>query len=136
MYDNDDGFGRSLNGKAKAVLHINRIQELLAKSYWADKRTRETILKSIENSFCYGIYFNTVQIGFARVITDYATTYYLCDVIVDEAYRGTGLGKRLIDTIVHDEILESLFGIIATRDAHGLYAQYGFTQGGDRFMSR
>jgi len=120
----------------KALLQMDRILALLAKSYWAQNRPAEIIRQSIENSLCFGLYRGNVQLGFARVITDYATTYYICDVVVDEACRGQGLGKKLVEAIVGDEALKPLFGILATRDAHGLYEQYGFVKGGDRFMSR
>ena len=122
--------------KDKQLLQPDKILELLSKTYWAQNRSMELVTKSIENSLCYGVYCQNVQIAFARVITDYATTYYICDVVVDENCRGQGLGKRLIEAIVHDQQLASLFGILATRDAHGLYEQYGFVKGGDRFMSR
>lgn len=122
--------------KDKQLLQLDKIMEMLAKTYWAQNRPRDIVIKSIENSLCFGVYFQDVQVGFARVITDYATAYYICDVMVDEACRGQGLGKKLIDAIVHDEQLSALFGILATRDAHGLYEQYGFVKGGDRFMSR
>ena len=85
---------------------------------------------------CYGIYNKNIQVGFARVITDYATTYYICDVIIDESHRGKGLGKKLIHTITEDEQLKPLFGILATRDAHGLYEQYGFVKNPDKYMSK
>ncbi|MDR3552202.1 MAG: GNAT family N-acetyltransferase [Clostridia bacterium] len=125
-----------LISKDKRLLQLDRVQGLLEKSYWAQNRPKDTIEKSIENSLCYGVYLNTVQVGFARVMTDYATAYYLCDVIIDEAHRGKGLGKKLIDTIIHDDALKSLSGILATKDAHGLYEQFGFAKGGDRYMSK
>ncbi len=125
-----------LISKDKQLLQLDKILDMLAKTYWAQNRQKETVIKSIDNSICYGLYSQNVQVGFARIITDYATTYYICDVVVDESCRGQGLGKKLVDAIVHDEELTALFGILATRDAHGLYEQYGFVKGGDRFMSR
>jgi GNAT superfamily N-acetyltransferase len=86
----------------------------------------ETIKKSIENSLCFGMYADSTQIGFARCVTDFATIYWLCDVIVDDRYRGQGLGNALIRFITERDTLKPLTGILATRDAHGLYEKYGF----------
>lgn len=122
--------------KDKSLLQPERIFEMLGKSYWANNRPREVIRKSMEHSVCFGVYCNGLQVGFARVITDFATTYYLCDVIIDEAYRGHGLGKRMIDTIVNDEELKPLYAMLVTKDAHGLYEQYGFLRDGNKFMSK
>ncbi len=107
----------------------------LARSYWAGARLKEIIRKSIETSLCYGVYTDGKQVGFARVVTDYATMYWLCDVFMETGHRGVGVGKKLIETIVNAEELRGLTGILGTRDAHGLYQQYGFIKDGDRFMS-
>ena len=120
----------------KSFLQIDRVMELLGQSYWAQNRAIDVVQKSIENSICYGVYSNNIQVGYARVITDYATTFYICDVIIDQAYRGKGLGKKLIHTIVTDEQLESLMGILITKDAHGLYEQYGFKKNSESFMCK
>ena len=120
----------------KSLLSVEQICELLSKSYWASKRSREVIEKSIENSICYGVYHIEKQIGYGRVITDYATTYYICDVILDEKHRGKGLGKKLIECMIEFDDVCSGLGILATKDAHGLYEQYGFKKEGNRFMSR
>jgi GNAT superfamily N-acetyltransferase len=110
----------------KSLLNMDTIYGLLNNSYWANGRTRETIEKSIENSICFGIYQGSRQIGFARVITDLATMYYVCDVYIDEEFRGKGLGKKLMAYITQFESLKDLSGMLATKDAHELYAQYGF----------
>lgn len=118
----------------KSLLQFGQVVALLRETYWAKSRSEEVIRQSIENSLCYGVYCNEVQIGFARVITDCATAYYLCDVVIDEAYRGKGLGRKLIDTIVSDDRLRTLFGLLITKDAHGLYEQFGFIKDGRIFM--
>lgn len=118
----------------KALLSADKIYELLSGSYWAQGRSRETIIKSIENSLCWGIYIGGEQVGFARAVTDYATIYWLCDVIIDEKHRGHGLGKMLVESVVNCEELAGLRGILGTKDAHGLYEQYGFVRVPDRFM--
>ena len=105
-------------------------------TYWANARQRETIKKSIENSICFGIYADHKQIGFARCVTDYATMYWLADVIIDDQYRRLGLGKALVNSVVHHEQLKALVGILATNDAHGLYQQFGFQLTDGKYMRR
>ncbi|QHW34947.1 GNAT family N-acetyltransferase [Paenibacillus rhizovicinus] len=112
------------------------ILDYLARSYWASNRPQERIIKSIANSDCYGVYLEGRQVGFARVVTDGATFYYLCDVFILEAYQGQGLGKKLIDAIVHAPEYEDMTGLLGTKDAHGLYKQYGFEPSEGRFMRR
>ncbi|MEN6460063.1 MAG: GNAT family N-acetyltransferase [Syntrophomonas sp.] len=120
----------------KSLLSLEKICDLLSKSYWANKRPAETISKSIENSICYGIYSDEEQIGFGRIITDYATTYYICDVILDEKYRGKGLGKKLIECMIGCKDFSDCQGMLGTKDAHGLYQQYGFIKDEKSFMRR
>ena len=118
-----DGF---LISDDKSLLQLERIYEMLHGTYWANERSRETIAHAIENSLCFGVYSEGEQIGFARCVTDYATTFLLADVIIDDRYRGRGLGKELIPFILSHELLQGLIGTLATRDAHGLYAKFGF----------
>ncbi len=93
--ENDDPFEISTD---RERLDVGYVYAYLSEvSYWAKGRTRETVEKSIANSLCFGVYAGERQVGFARVVTDYATFAWLCDVFVDEAYRGQGLGKRLIE---------------------------------------
>ena len=110
----------------KSLIQLDRVCEMLSTSYWAKERPKEVNAKAIEFSHCFGVYQDGVQVGFARCITDYATTYYLCDVIIDEAHRGKGLGKALVKYITEHESLAGAMGVLGTRDAHGLYEQYGF----------
>ena len=115
---------------------VDEAERLLKMTYWADKRSAETIEKSMRNSACFGIRFEEDRklIGFARVISDYATTWYLCDVIIDPEYREQGLGKALVSHITTQ--FSGQRGLLLTRDAHGLYAHYGFASAGDRAMTR
>ena len=115
---------------------VDEVQRLLKMTYWADKRSAETIDQSMRNSACFGIRSEEDQelIGFARVISDYATTWYLCDVIIDPEYREQGLGKALVSHITTQ--FSGQRGLLLTRDAHGLYAHYGFASAGDRAMTR
>lgn len=120
----------------KSLLNIDAIYKFLKLSYWANKRPKEKIQKSIENSLCYGVYYGGKQIGFARIVTDYATMYYLCDVFIDEEYRGSGIGKKLIEEIISSETLKNLFGYLGTKDAHTLYEQYNFNIEQEKVMTR
>jgi GNAT superfamily N-acetyltransferase len=110
----------------KSDLDIQLIQKWLNEdTYWATTRNLEIIKTSIENSLCIGLYDSERQIGFARIVTDYATFAWLCDVFIAPEYRGKGLGKWLIETIVNQPILSKLLILLGTRDAQGLYKQYG-----------
>lgn len=104
------------------VIHRYLSQE----SYWAQGRSREVVERSIANSLCLGVYEDGRQVGFARVVTDYATFAWLCDVFVLESGRGHGLGKWLVECVVSHPKLQGLRRVLlATRDAHGLYRDYG-----------
>lgn len=104
---------------------IGEIVSLLHKSEWASERKDKEIEKSIENSQCYIACTGENKIvGFARIITDFVTTFYLMDVIVEEVYRGQGLGKMLMDTIMED--VGDLYGILHTDSAQRFYEAYGF----------
>ena len=122
----------------KEEMKLEDIVRLLRMTYWADKRPEETIEKSIRESDCFGICADGSDklIGFARVISDHATAYYLCDVIIDPEYRGNGLGKALVSHIVSRPEYTGLHGFLFTRDAHGLYEQYGFQLAVGRSMER
>jgi N-acetylglutamate synthase-like GNAT family acetyltransferase len=106
------------------------IYGFLSQSYWAKGIPKEVLRKAIKHSLCFGIFSNTgQQVGFARFITDRATFAYLADVFIVEEYRGLGLSKCLIQTMVDHPELQGLRRVmLATKDAHGLYQQYGFTQ--------
>lgn len=96
-------------------------------SYWAKGRPRSLIEKGIDNSFCFIVEKNGQQIGFARVISDFATFGYLADVFIDQSERGSGYGKRLVKHIMeHPELRNLKRWMLLTGDAHELYKQYGF----------
>jgi GNAT superfamily N-acetyltransferase len=110
------------------LLHTETIFKLLENSYWSKNRSRATILKSLAHSLNFGAYQGTHMIGFARVVTDYAVFAYLCDVVILEAYRGQGIGKALMGAVLeHPELQGIRRFMLATKDAHGLYKQFGFT---------
>ena len=110
-------------------LDIDAICDFLSRAYWADKRPRHLIERSIEHSLNFGVYDGERQIGFARVVTDQATFAYLCDVFIHEEYRGQALGKWMMECIMaHPNLQKLRRWSLATRDAHGLYQQFGFTE--------
>ncbi len=113
----------------KSRLDINLIHNFLSReSYWAKGRSLDTVRRSIDNSLCFGVFVNHQQVGFARVVTDYAVFAWVMDVFVLKEYRGRGYGKKLMEFIVHHEKLQNLkrWGL-GTEDAHGLYEKFGFT---------
>ncbi len=119
-------------------LDSREVARLLQTTYWAGKRSLEQIELSMRNSSCYGVYLEKERklVGFARVISDYATTYYLCDVIIDPEYRGRGLGTALLEYIESLPLYAGLRGFLTTRDAHGLYEKFGYTVVNGRVMSK
>lgn len=111
----------------KSKIDLDTIYNFLSKSYWAEGISKQIIQKSIENSLCFGIYVRGTVIGFARVITDFATFAYLADVFIVPQERGKGLSKWLIQVIIDHPQLQHLRRFtLATKDAHGLYAKFGF----------
>src|SRR5436189_6243798 len=112
----------------KRRLDLAGIHRFLSQeAYWAKSRTLEQTLTAIENSLCFGLYHGREQVGFARVVTDRATFAYIGDVYVLDGHRGRGLSKWLMQTIVEQPDMQNLRRwLLATKDAHGLYAQYGF----------
>jgi GNAT superfamily N-acetyltransferase len=111
----------------KSKLDVGLVHRYLSEdSYWAQGRTLEVVHRSIEASLCFGVYKGTRQVGFARVVTDGATFAWLCDVFIIDEHRGLGLGKRLVERVVAEPVLQGLgIFLLATRDAHELYARYG-----------
>ena len=121
--------GEFLISTDRERLSLDVIHGFLTKCYWAEGIPRETVSRSIEHSLCFGIYEGSgAQVGFARVVSDFTTVAYLGDVFVLESHRGLGLSKWLMECIVKHPALQNLRRwILLTRDAHGLYSQFGFT---------
>ena len=108
-------------------LDHDAIWAFISVAYWARTRTREQHERAIDHSLCIGVYDGAAQIGFARIITDYAITAHIADVYILEPYRGRGLSKWLVQTILdHPELATVRRFTLNTDDAHGLYAQFGF----------
>ena len=103
------------------------VQNFLSQSYWAKGRSMEVVERSIRYSLCFGAYLHGQQVAFARLITDQAVFAYLMDVFVVSKYQGQGISKMLMEKILcHPDIKDVGSIMLATRDAHGLYARYGF----------
>jgi len=111
-----------------ARLDLDAIAAMLTRAYWAQGRTRAMIARYVQHSLVFGIYHEHQQIGLARIVSDYTTFAWLCDVFIHEDHRGKGLGKWLLETIHSHPDLQGLRRwMLATRDAHGLYKQFGWT---------
>jgi GNAT superfamily N-acetyltransferase len=98
---------------------------LSGESYWAQGRPLDVMQRALEHSLCFGLYLGQEQVGLARIVTDYATFAWLCDVFILGPHRGQGLGKWLIQTVVAHPALQGVLTVLGTRDAHGLYQGYG-----------
>lgn len=132
----EKGFRISID---KSAIDIDFVHDYLSnQSYWAKGVSREIVERSIRHSLCFAVYQQKKQIGFARVITDFATFAYLADVFIDKNYRKKGLSKWLVQTILKHENLQGLRRImLVTSDAQSLYAQFGFEneENPDRIMA-
>ena len=121
----------------KSKIDIDYVHGFLTHSYWSPGVPVQTVKRAMENSLSFGVYDSDKQVGYARMVTDIATYAYLADVFIDENYRGKGLGKWLVNMILAHPDLQGLRRImLATRDAHKLYEQLGFTAipNPDRYM--
>ena len=121
--------GEFLVSTDRARLDVDAIHGFLTNCYWAKGIPRETVERSIEHALCFGVYDDRgAQVGFARVISDFATIAYIGDVFVLDMHRGHGLGRWLMECVSQHPALQGLRRwILTTRDAHGLYSQVGFT---------
>ena len=130
--------GEFLISTDPALLDLDAIHGFLTNCYWAKGIPRETVARSIEHSLCFGVYDGGgKQVGFARVVSDFATVAYLGDVFILESHRGRGLSKWMMGCITSHPALQGLRRwILLTRDAHALYAKFGFTPVAkpDRYM--
>ncbi len=124
--DNNDKITVSTD---KSKLNVDFIHEFLTSCYWSTGISKNIVEKSIEGSICFGIYKNDTQIGFARVISDRSTFAYLADVFIDKKFRGLCYSKILMSFIMDYPELQGLRRfLLATRDAHSLYAEFGFSE--------
>jgi GNAT superfamily N-acetyltransferase len=114
----------------RSRIDLNVVLDYLQnQAYWAQGRPRDVIERSIQHSENFGVYRGDAQVGFARVVTDYATFAYVCDVFILPSEQGHGLGKWLMESMLsHPELQGLRMWYLRTRDAHGLYQQFGFTE--------
>lgn len=115
-------------------IQLDVVVSLLRSSYWASERSLEAIKISIENSICFSLIYSGTQVGFARVVTDFASVAYIADLIIHPDHRSKGIGKWMFGVIVNDSRWCSKFQFLATDDAHGLYEKFGFS-GSNKLMS-
>jgi GNAT superfamily N-acetyltransferase len=124
----------------RARLNLDLIHEFLSHhTYWATGRSLEVVQRSIENSLPFGIYQGDDQVGFARVVTDYATFAWIADVFVLPQHRGRGLAKWLMEVMLdHPKLQGFRRWVLSTKDAHGVYERFGFIKlhRPDRWMER
>ena len=124
----------------RSRLDLDRVHRFLStEAYWSPGVSRDVVERSIEGSICFGVYApGGEQVGFARAVTDKATFAWIADLYIEDAHRGDGLGKRLVEAILgHPELQGMRRWMLATADAHELYRRYGFEELRDvqRFMS-
>jgi GNAT superfamily N-acetyltransferase len=120
--------GEFLVSTDRERLDLDYLCRALNATYWAQGRPPEVIRTSVRNSLCFGLYRKGAreQIGFARVVTDQATFSWVCDVLIDERFRGKGLGKWLMACVVSHPNVRNTTSLLGTRDAHGLYEKFGY----------
>lgn len=111
-----------------SLIQLDHVHALLAASYWSPNVRKDLVARAISHSFVVGAYLpDGLQVGFARAVSDRASFAWLCDVIVDPAHQHHGLGKRMVAALLaHPELQNLRRWCLATRDAHSLYAQFGF----------
>lgn len=123
-YKKDDFYVTTDNRK----IDLDAVCALLSQSYWANTRTKDVVIKSLENSLCFSLFHCEKQIGLIRVITDLATFAYLCDVIIDQEYRHGGIGTWFMGCVFEYPDLKDLRRwCLLTRDAHEFYKKFGFS---------
>jgi len=110
----------------RELVDVNAVHNLLKNTYWAKDRPREIVETTIKNSHCFSLFIHNKQIGFARILTDYATHCMLLDVVIHKDYRGMGFGKWLVECVTNHPAISKLIQILWTVDADGLYEKFGF----------
>jgi len=112
------------------------IEYLQQESYWARTRKKADILRSIEESLCWGVYLKGRQIGFGRAVTDYSTVFYLADIFILPKFQNKGIGRLFMQHILQHPDLKDLRGILTTQTAHSFYREFGFTRDNDIVQQR
>lgn len=112
----------------QSKIDVDRVYALLGTTYWSASRSREVVEQCIDHSLCFGLFDGERQIGFVRVISDYTTTSWVSDMVVDGDYRGQGLGRWMMQCVMDHPRLQDTQFVLQTRDAHAFYARLGFEQ--------
>ena len=122
----------------KEQLQMDAMLHMLHQTYWAAGRTEAQMRQAIDHSVCFGAYQTETgrQIGLVRIVTDFTTVFYVCDVVVDPRFRGRGVSKALLEAATSDPAFSHLRGLLVTKDAHGLYRQFGFREADHWHMGR
>jgi len=107
-------------------LDLDAVTALLQSTYWAADRPRSVMERSLQNSLCFGLFHEAVQVGFARVVSDFATVGYLCDVVIADGHRGKGVGKWMLNCILEHPQLKGCRIDLFTKDAQEFYRAFGF----------
>jgi GNAT superfamily N-acetyltransferase len=119
----------------RSKIQAEAVAGLLAKTYWGHKRPRKVVEKLIPNSLCFSLLRNGTQVGFARIVTDFTVFSWLSDLVINDHYRGKGLGRWFLDCILnHPKIAGTQF-VLQTTHGHALYEKFGF-QGSEKLMTR
>jgi GNAT superfamily N-acetyltransferase len=122
---NRDGYEIS---DERAALDLEAVCRLLADTYWAAGRSAERIARTVENSIVFGLFHQGRQVGLARVLSDFAGTSYVCDVVVDPGHRGRGVGRWLMECVLEHPAVRETTVLLVTRDAQEFYAKLGFVR--------
>lgn len=115
---------------------LSDVKNLLNQTYWAKDLSENLIQKSIEHSESFYLYLGDELIGFCRVITDFSTHYYVCDVVIDNKYRGKGYGRALMEAVVSDKDFGHVKGMLLNRDSHSFYEKFKFHTREEMYMQR
>lgn len=110
----------------KSMMQTDKIYELLKTTYWARNWSYSRVKEAFDHSLCFGVFENGQQIAYARCVTDYATVFWLCDVIVEESHRNIGIGNELVKFVVSHPQLKGLMGVLSSGHSKELYKRYGF----------
>jgi len=119
----------------RSRVDVDVVSNLLAKTYWGHRRSRQVVEKLIQNSLCFSLFRNGEQVGFGRVVTDYTVFSWLSDLVIIEDYQGMGLGRWLMSCIMHHSKIVGTQIVLQTRSAYGLYEKFGFRTS-EKLMTR
>ena len=112
----------------RSKVQLEVVQRLLAATYWGDRRPREIVDRMVAGSICFSLYHGSKQIGFGRAVTDSTTFTWVADIVVEPEFRGAGLGKWIVECLLEHPAIKGTQLVLQTRDAQGLYEQFGFSE--------